>query len=566
MNPILKIENLSIAFPSKMEENKVVRDTSFHLYKNEILGIVGESGSGKSVTSLAILRLLPTKKSLVLGEIIFNDTNLSQITDKEFQSIRGKEIAMIFQEPMSSLNPSLTCGYQVLEILQNHFPNTSKSINKKEVIKLFNQVKLSRAEAIFNQYPHQISGGQKQRVMIAMAIACKPKILIADEPTTALDVTVQKEIIQVLKEIQVETEMSVIFISHDLALVSEIANRVLVMYQGAIVEQGNVEQVFKNPKHNYTKALIYSKPSLAIRLRVLPTIDDFLVDGEELLHNDNYQNRKQEIVTQSERKENHKKLYSKPPILEIKNLATYFKTKTGVVKAVDGISLKIYKGETLGLVGESGCGKTTLGRTIMQLEKATKGEILYNGQDLTKLNKKAIRKLRKEIQIIFQDPFSSLNPRILVGEAILEPMKVHRLYSNDTKRKEKVFEILEKVGLEKAHYYRYPHEFSGGQRQRIGIARTIALQPKLIICDESVSALDVSVQAQVLNLLNQLKNDFDFTYIFISHDLAVVKYMADQLVVMNQGKIEEIGDADSIYANPKTNYTKSLIDSIPKGL
>ena len=586
MNPILKIKNLKISFPSKTEENRVVHDISFELQKNEILGIVGESGSGKSVTALSVLGLL-SKNATVNGNVLFelNDEiiNLSQLTDKEFRSIRGKEISMIFQEPMSSLNPSLTCGFQVQEILQKHFINNSKSFNKKEVIKLFNQVKLPRSEQIFNQYPHQISGGQKQRVMIAMAIACKPKILIADEPTTALDVTVQKEIISLLKELQQETKMSIIFITHDLALISEIANTVLVMYKGNIVEQGTVKEVFKNPKNDYTKALINSKPSLDIRLKILPTIESFLVE-ETRDKKQEPRDKKQEInsktqklnseddcnhskfISNKERQENHKIIYGKSPLLVVNNLATYFKTNSGTVKAVDGVSLKIYEGETLGLVGESGCGKTTLGRTIMGLEKATKGEVLYNGIDLTKLKKSELRKLRKDIQIIFQDPFSSLNPRILVGEAILEPMIVHKLYNSNKERKEKVFKILEKVGLEKSHYYRYPHEFSGGQRQRIGIARTIALHPKLIICDESVSALDVSVQAQVLNLLNDLKKDFGFTYIFISHDLAVVKYMADQLVVMNKGKIEEIGDADVIYANPKKAYTQKLIDSIPKGI
>lgn len=566
MIPILKIKDLTIAFPNKKEKNEVVHHISFELNKNEILGIVGESGSGKSVTSLAILGLLPTKKAKITGSCFFEEKELIGLADKEFQKIRGNKISMIFQEPMSSLNPSLTCGYQVLEIIINHL-NISKSDAKIEVIKLFNQVKLPRAEQIFNQYPHQISGGQKQRVMIAMAIACKPQILIADEPTTALDVTVQKEIILLLKELQQETAMSIIFITHDLALISEIANRVLVMYNGNIVEQGLVEQVFKKPVHNYTKALIHSKPSLDVRLRILPTIDDYMLESEE--ERDKKQeirNKQGVIISKEERIANHQKLYANPPLLEVKELATYFNTKKSVVKAVDNVSLKIYEGETLGLVGESGCGKTTLGRTIMGLEKATKGIILYDGKDITSLSKRERRKLRKEIQIIFQDPFSSLNPRILVGEAILEPMQVHGLFNSNKERKEKVFELLEKVGLEQAHYYRYPHEFSGGQRQRIGIARTIVLQPKLIICDESVSALDVSVQAQVLNLLNQLKEDFNFTYIFISHDLAVVKYMADQLVVMNKGKIEEIGDADEIYVNPKTNYTKTLIDSIPKGI
>ncbi len=655
MKPILNIKNLTIAFPSKTETNQVVHNISFQLNKNEILGIVGESGSGKSVTALSILGLLPKKKAVVSGKVEFENENLITCSEKQFRKIRGNQIAMIFQEPMSSLNPSLTCGYQVLEILLEH-TKLSKTDAKVEVIKLFNQVKLPRAEQIYSQYPHQISGGQMQRVMIAMAIACKPKILIADEPTTALDVTVQKEIILLLKELQQETEMSVIFITHDLALISEIANRVLVMYKGNIVEQGLSEQVFKSPQHQYTKALIQSKPSLDVRLRVLPTIDDFLdtkfeeellhrdsqrnteihrenkkanpcksvesVSKEELLHKDSQRNTKihkenkkanpcksvesvskeellhretqrntekhrenkkeeceekknenpkskiqnSKFISAKERKQNHKLLYAKPPILEIKNLATYFTSKKNIVKAVDDISLKIYEGETLGLVGESGCGKTTLGRTIMGLEKATKGTILYQNKDITNLINKERKNLSKEIQIIFQDPFSSLNPRILVGEAILEPMLVHKLYNSDKERKEKVFEILEKVGLEKEHYYRYPHEFSGGQRQRIGIARTIALQPKLIICDESVSALDVSVQAQVLNLLNILKYHFNFTYIFISHDLAVVKYMADQLVVMNQGKIEEIGDADEIYANPEKEYTKALIDAIPKGI
>ena len=557
---ILQIKNLNISFPSKTDINEVVHNISFHLKENEILGIVGESGSGKSVTTLAILGLL-SNKAKISGNFLFNLNDelidLSKLTDKAFQKIRGNEISMIFQEPMSSLNPSLTCGYQVLENILQH-ENIRKKEAKERVISLFEKVKLPRAEEIFKQYPHQISGGQKQRVMIAMAIACKPKILIADEPTTALDVTVQKEIILLLKELQQETQMSVIFITHDLALISEIADEILVMYQGNIVEQGNAHQIFKNPKHDYTKALINSKPDLDVRLKVLPTIDDFLYED----------NSKFDIqfITKDERMETHKKLYANPPLLEINHLATYFKTKNSLVKAVDNVSLKIYKGETLGLVGESGCGKTTLGRTIMGLEKATKGEILYNGQDITKLRKKELRNLRRDIQIIFQDPFSSLNPRLLVGEAILEPIKVHNLYGSNKERKEKVFEILEKVGLDESYYYRYPHEFSGGQRQRIGIARTIALQPKLIICDESVSALDVSVQAQVLNLLNQLKEDFNFTYIFISHDLAVVKYMADQLVVMNKGKIEEIGDADDIYANPKTDYTKTLINSIPKGL
>ena len=558
---MLKVNELNISFLTDDGEIKVAHNINFSLGKNEILGIVGESGSGKSVTSLAILGLLPKKKSLIEGSIRFRDVELLNLTEKELQQTRGNRISMIFQEPMSSLNPSLTCGFQVMEILLEH-KKISKSEAKKEVIELFHQVKLPRVEAMYDQYPHQLSGGQKQRVMIAMAIACKPEILIADEPTTALDVTVQKEIIKLLKELQIETGMSIIFISHDLSLVSEIADRMLVMQHGVIVEQGETKKIFKNPENIYTKALINSKPSLHERLKKLPTVEDFLSDKI-----------KSSVITTLERQKTHKLIYSKTPLLEIQNLKTYFSSpgsffskRAATVKAVDNVSLKVYEGETLGLVGESGCGKTTLGRTIIHLEKATEGHIFYKGKEITKLSLAEIKKLRKEVQIIFQDPFSSLNPRIPVGKAIAEPMKVHQLYDSEKERKQKVLEILSRVGLEEQHYDRYPHEFSGGQRQRIGIARTIALQPKLIICDESVSALDVSVQAQVLNLLNELKNDFGFTYIFISHDLAVVKYMADQLAVMNQGKIEEMGEADAIYNDPKNEYTKKLIDAIPKGL
>ena len=558
---MLNVKNLSISFLSEEGTKQVVHDISFELLQNEILGIVGESGSVKSVSSLAVLGLIPKNKTILEGKVAFEEQDILNFFEEQFQSIRGNEISIIFQEPMTSLNPSLTCGYQVLEIIQQH-ETISKRAAKVKVLELFEKVKLPRVETIFKQYPHQLSGGQKQRVMIAMAIACKPKILIADEPTTALDVTVQNYIIELLKELQRETKMSIIFISHDLSLVSEIADKVLVMYKGAIVEQGEAKAIFKNPQHDYTKALINSKPRLDSRLKVLPTVADFLEGTIDKM-----------IVSKEERKAQHKKIYAYSPLLEVSNLKTYFDTdsswfssKNNIVKAVDNVSLKIYEGETLGLVGESGCGKTTLGRTIMQLEKATAGQITYRGNDVTALSKSSLKALRKEIQIIFQDPFSSLNPRLPVGKSILEPMQVHKLYNSIIERKEKVFEILEKVGLDADSYNRYPHEFSGGQRQRIGIARTIALRPKLIICDESVSALDVSVQAQVLNLLNDLKNDFGFTYIFISHDLAVVKYMADQLVVMNEGKIEEMGEADAIYESPETAYTQKLISAIPKGI
>ena len=561
-NIILKIAHLSISFISEKRKNQVIHDISYQLYKNEILGIVGESGSGKSVSSLAILGLLPKQVSKITnGSIYFENQDLTKIHNESFRKIRGKKIAIIFQEPMSSLNPSMTCGKQVQEILLEHTANMSKEDTKQETLNLFEKVKLPNIKRVFESYPHEISGGQKQRVMIAMAIACKPDILIADEPTTALDVTVQRDIISLLKELQAKTKMSVIFITHDLALISEIANRVLVMYQGAIVEQGDVTSIFKNPQHNYTKALISARPSLKTRLKILPTIKDYLSDSAS-----------SEIVSEKDRKEKHLKLYAKKPLLEVINVQKEYFSKSGIFKkgksfkAVNNVSFKLYEGETLGLVGESGCGKSTLGNAILQLDKATAGKILYNDIDITKLSKNEIKKLRKDIQIIFQDPYSSLNPRIPIGKAIMEPMQVHGLYNSDDQRKAKTIDILNRVGLSEDYFYRYPHEFSGGQRQRIGIARTIALQPKLIICDESVSALDISVQAQVLNLLNELKESFGFTYIFISHDLAVVKYMSDQLLVMNKGKIEELDDADVIYNHPKKEYTKKLINAIPKGL
>ncbi|MDX1278094.1 ABC transporter ATP-binding protein [Oceanihabitans sediminis] len=560
-NNILSVENLSISFFNNSEEKEIIHNISYQLQQNEILGIVGESGSGKSVSTMAILGLLPKKISeITSGSILFKGEDLTTLDSKAFQEIRGNKISVIFQEPMSSLNPSMTCGKQVSEVILQH-KNISKTEAKAKVISLFEQVKLPIPETTYNKYPHEISGGQMQRVMIAMAIACEPEILIADEPTTALDVTVQKEIIQLLKELQAKNNMSILFITHDLSLISEIAHRVLVMYKGEVVEQGDLQEVFTKPKNNYTKALISSRPSLDYRLKTLPTIQDYLQDTTS-----------KEIITEADREKHHKTIYSKAPLLEIINLEKeYFNTsglfhKTEGFKAVNNVSFKLYEGETLGLVGESGCGKSTLGKAILQLDKATAGSIIYKGEDITKVLKQKMRELRKEIQIIFQDPYASLNPRLTVGNAILEPMKVHKLFSSDKERKEKVLEILNRVGLGADSYDRYPHEFSGGQRQRIGIARTIALQPKLIICDESVSALDISVQAQVLNLLNELKADFGFTYIFISHDLAVVKYMADQLLVMNAGKIEELADADEIYNNPKKEYTKKLIHAIPKGL
>ncbi|MGB1169694.1 MAG: ABC transporter ATP-binding protein [Flavobacteriaceae bacterium] len=555
---MLQVKDLSIRFLSHKKETEVVKKVSFNLGMNKILGIVGESGSGKSVTSLAILGLL-SENAILDGEIYFKEKNIISISNKAFENIRGKKIGMIFQEPMSSLNPTITCGKQVYEVLKKHTDLNKKEIFK-EVISLFEKVKLPTPQRIFKSYPHQLSGGQKQRVMIAMAIACKPDLLIADEPTTALDVTVQKEIIRLLKELQSENKMSILFISHDLPLVSEIADDVIVIYKGEIIEQGKTKDIFKNPQKQYTKALINSKPSLTERLKKLPTVNDFI--KKETFS---------EPYTKFERQKFHQKLYNSEPLLEIVNLKKYFYSHQGLlknlaIKAVDDVSFKLYEGETLGLVGESGCGKTTLGRSILHLEEITSGKIFYRGKDITVLSKLELVDLRKEIQIIFQDPFSSLNPRISIGNAILEPMTVHKILPSYEDRKLYVLEILKKVGLQEDHFNRYPHEFSGGQRQRIGIARAIALKPKIIICDESVSALDVSVQAQVLNLLNELKKVFNFSYIFISHDLSVVKFMSDQLIVMNQGKIEEINDSDEIYRAPKSDYTKNLIDAIPKGI
>ena len=559
--PILSVKDLRIAFKSIDGFNSVVDNIAFDVFENEIIGIVGESGSGKSVTALSLIQLLPeSQKTQVSGTITYEGRDLNSLTETSMQDLRGRDISMIFQEPMSALNPSMRCGDQVKEIILHH-GIVNKEGAPAEVLNLFDSVKMPSPAEAMRKYPHELSGGQQQRIMIAMAIACKPKVLIADEPTTALDVTVQKEIVSLLKRLQKETKMSVIFISHDLALVSEIAQRTLVMCQGKIVEKGATKTIFKTPKNDYTKALISARPEIGQRLQKLPTIKDILLDSKNTL-----------IITKKEREKKHKALYADPPILEVTNLGkVYYKSisffgKKATFKAVDRVTFKLYEGETLGLVGESGCGKSSLGNAILQLDKATSGSITYKGKNLGILSKKELRKLRKEVQIIFQDPLSSLNPRLTVGEAIMEPMKVHKLHKNYAARKLKTLELLDKVGLDRSAFERYPHEFSGGQRQRIGIARTIAVEPKLILCDESVSALDISVQAQVLNLLNALKKDFGFTYIFISHDLAVVKYMSDQLIVMDKGKIVEKGEADAVYANPKKPYTKKLIGAIPKGL
>ena len=559
MSVLLEINNLSISFGNSNNQKRVLNNVSFHLNKNEILGVVGESGSGKSLTSMAIMGLLPNNCEID-GEIIYNSNNLLEIKESQFQKLRGASIAMVFQEPMSALNPSMRCGNQVAEVIQTHKKLKIKEA-RSQVLELFQKVKLPNPERIYKAYPHELSGGQKQRVVIAMAIACNPKILIADEPTTALDVTVQKEIIELLTEIQSNSGMSVIFISHDLSLVASIATRVAVMYHGEIVEIGSAEAIFNTPEHLYTKALIASKPDLNKRLKKLPTVEDVLSNNIE-----------KNVISKEERDAAQQEIYNQKPLLEVNSLSKHYNIQKGVFSsgefftAVNQVSFKLYPGETLGLVGESGCGKSTLSNAILMLDPPSKGEILFEQKCITSFDKKALKKLRKDIQIIFQDPFASLNPRISVGKSILEPMIVHGIGSDNNDRTAKVKALLLQVGLKHEDFFKYPHEFSGGQRQRVGIARAIAVNPKLIICDESVSALDISVQAQVLNLLNNLKTEFNFSYIFISHDLTVVKYMSDQLMVMEKGEIVEKGDADQIYNSPKNPYTKTLIEAVPKHL
>jgi len=565
---MLNVENLNIDFYNQEEKTwfKAVKTISFNVKKGTVLGIVGESGSGKSVTSFSIMRLHDERSAKITGDIDFEDVSLLNLSSNEIRQIRGNQISMIFQEPMTSLNPVFTCGEQVAEAIILH-QKVDKQTAKEKTIDLFNEVQLPRPEKIFDSYPHQISGGQKQRVMIAMALSCNPKLLIADEPTTALDVTVQKTILQLLLKLKEERHMAMIFISHDLGVVNEIADEVAVMYKGEIVEQGSAKSIFENPQHPYTKGLLACRPSPNLQLKKLPVVADFLTgkiaDANAHLNASN-QLTEEEIVSR------RALLYAKKPLLQVKELCTWYSIHNGLfgkttdyVKAVDQINFEVFPGETLGLVGESGCGKTTLGRTILRLIQPTSGSIIFSGQDITNISRSELRKLRKDIQIIFQDPYASLNPKLSIGQSILEPLQVHRLYKNDAERKRKVLELLSKVGLKEEHFNRYPHEFSGGQRQRVVIARALALEPKFIICDESVSALDVSVQAQVLNLIRDLQREFGLTYIFISHDLAVVKHISDRILVMNKGKIEEEGFPEQIFYAPKAAYTKKLIEAIP---
>ena len=567
---VLEVKKLTTYFQTENGKVEAVKELDFSLARGKTMGIVGESGSGKSVTALSVMRLVGSPGKIARGEVWFQAnegeaTNLLSLSEKEMRNYRGNRISMIFQEPMTSLNPVITCGKQVAEALQLHL-NMDKASARKRTIELFEQVELPRAEKIFRTYPHEISGGQKQRVMIAMAISCNPDILIADEPTTALDVTVQKNILSLIRNLQAEHGMSVIFITHDLGVVAEVADEVLVMYRGDAVEQGQVRQIFESPNHPYTRGLLACRPVMETRYASLPTLSDFMGNG------DTHQESKPQIISIEEQKARVEQLQKAPPVLSVKNLSKWFPVRTSLfsrkkefIKAVDDVSFEVFPGETLGLVGESGSGKTTLGRSILRLIEPTSGEVVFGGKSLNELHTQALRDIRKEIQIIFQDPYSSLNPRIPIGKALEEPMKVHGMVDSAEARRGKVFQLLEKVGLENQHASRYPHEFSGGQRQRICIARALAVEPRFIICDESVSALDVSIQAQILNLLKQLQQESGFTYIFISHDLSVVKFMSDRMIVLKDGKLVEQGSADEVYRNPKTAYTRALIDAVPPG-
>jgi peptide/nickel transport system ATP-binding protein len=573
---LLEVKNLTTQFVTSAGTTIAVNDISFTLNRGETLGIVGESGSGKSVTALSVIQLLDSIAE-TSGEILFYPKNgepvdLLQLPESSLRTYRGKEMGMIFQEPMTSLNPVFTCGNQLIETIRLH-QRVTKVIATQKAIELLEKVQLPDTERILKSYPHQLSGGQKQRIMIAMAMSGNPTLLIADEPTTALDVTVQQEILILMKSLQQELEMAMIFITHDLGVIAKMANRVLVMYKGQIVEQGIINSILKTPKHPYTKGLLACRPPLDYRLSRLPTIDNFMetvtengvtvikekaIDIETLIN--------QYKVSQPAFLARQKALQSQSPILEVKNLSTYFTQKKAwwsrsktVLKAVDDVSFEVFEGETLGLVGESGCGKTTLGRTILRLVEANSGQVFYENQSLFDLGDKEMIVLRKDIQIIFQDPYSSLNPQKTIGAAIFEPMKVHGILNNDAEREQRVIELLKTVALSPEHYHRYPHEFSGGQRQRVCIARALSVNPKFIICDECVSALDVSVQAQIINLLIELREKFNLTYIFISHDLAVVKLISDRIAVMKAGKIEELNDAESIYSAPQSEYTRQLV-------
>lgn len=563
-NNLLNIRNLKVRFKTQKNMVTAVDDMSFDIPKGKTVGLVGESGSGKSVTSLAIMGLIPCPPGIIDGgEINFNGQNLLELKEKQLRHIRGNRISMIFQEPMTSLNPVFRVGYQVAEVLQLH-----KKMNKKQAkqrtIELFDMVGIPEPQRRINSYPHELSGGQKQRVMIAMAIACEPELLICDEPTTALDVTIQQQVLNLMLDLQKELHMSMLFITHDLGVIADLADEVVVMYRSKLVEQASTVDIFKNPRHPYTKGLLACRPSLKQNPQRLLTVADYLdseTGEEKVIPAERFAAQQKQDKSQN------------PPLLEVSGLKTYFPIKSGLfarttdyVKAVDDVSFTVRKGETLGLVGESGCGKTTLGRTVLRLQQATAGTVRYNGVNVFEQTQAQMRELRSKMQIIFQDPYASLNPRMTIADILLEPMNIHGEKSSKKDKLFKAVELMEKVGMRGDQLNRYPHEFSGGQRQRICIARALAVNPEFIVCDESVSALDVSVQAQVLNLLLDLQQEFDLTYIFISHDLSVVNFISDRVGVMQKGKIVELDTAENIYRNPRQEYTRKLLAAIPKGI
>lgn len=564
--PLLHVKNLRVSFKGEDKQYiETVKGISFDIPANTTVALVGESGSGKSVTSLATMGLLPVGQSKIddQSKIIFEGKDLLSLSRKDMRKICGKDIAMIFQEPMSSLNPVFTVGNQIAEVLCLHMGLNRKQARQR-VLELLKEVGIPSPEIKIDAYPNQLSGGQQQRVMIAMAIACEPKLLIADEPTTALDVTIQKQIIDLLESLRKRRQMSMLFITHDLALVGEIADKVIVMRHGEIREQGAAEQVLEQPKDVYTRALLYCRPQISQRPYRLPVTSDFMYQEDNILVEKSFDASE---IPQRKRGLNG----DEQIILEVKDLKKSFYSRKGLFgkeefQAVKGVSFKLAKGKTLGLVGESGSGKTTVGLLLMRLHQASGGQAFIEGKDILSLTEKEFAKYQRKIQIIFQNPYASLNPRFTVGQILLEPMQIHNIGKDDTERKQIALGLLERVNLPEQAYYRYPHEFSGGQRQRIAIARCLTLKPEILICDESVSALDVSVQAQVLNLLQDLQDEFGLSYIFISHDLSVVKYISDQVMVMNHGEVVEIANSDELYAHPQHDYTKRLLQAIPQGI
>lgn len=562
MQSILSVRNLSLEFRKNNEIVEVLRNVSFEIKQGEALGIVGESGSGKSVTALSVMKLLPNHAKITHGDIIFQGESLRNTPEKKMEGIRGKKITMIFQEPMTSLNPVLKCGYQIEEMFLTHF--RQKKSYKNEVIELLKEVQIDHPERVYDSYPHQISGGQKQRVMIAMAIATRPDLLIADEPTTALDVTVQKGILDLLKNLQKKYGMSMMFISHDLAVIKDICNQIVVMWNGKIMETGDTHQILNQPKNAYTQALINCRPKPNFYPVRLPVLQDFLeIQNDKIISKNPHHLVFFDKIQNSQINANHEE------VLKVEKLSLWYPYQKNIwgkvitwKKAVKEVSFSLKRGESLGLVGESGCGKSTLAKTLVYLLKPTSGSIYLQNRPVNFHSNRELYEYRKKIQMIFQDPYASLNPRLTIGKAIMEPMVYHKIYPSKEQCYQETCNLLEKVGLKKEHFDRLPHEFSGGQRQRIAIARALALQPQILICDESVSALDVSVQAQVLNLLNDLKQDFDLSFIFISHDLNVVQYFCDRILVMNQGEIVEEGFAHEILNRPQHAYTQELISSV----